>query len=213
MMIDFIKSWVLNIVTLVMLIVLLELIVPSGKTKKFVNLVSGFILIIAIISPVLGVFKNGVDLRQLQINNKMAIEKTELQASNSIYSDKQMQQITQSYKRKLIKDIESSVSNIGGVGSVKGDVIIEENSKSSEFGKIQRIVLTVDEQAEKEIVKSVAAVGKINLSTISSMEKVESGTKTHLSAKLSEDIKKTLTKTFDVKDDVIAISSGEGRGD
>ena len=46
---EFLKSWVLNIVMLAIFIALLEIIVPSGKIKKFVNLISGFILILSLI--------------------------------------------------------------------------------------------------------------------------------------------------------------------
>ena len=44
-MIEFIKNWVVNTVTIVMLIILIEMLIPSGKMKKIVNLVTGFILV------------------------------------------------------------------------------------------------------------------------------------------------------------------------
>jgi stage III sporulation protein AF len=50
-MIEFLKSWVLNIATIAILLVLIEILIPSGKTKKLVNLISGFLLLITIIQP------------------------------------------------------------------------------------------------------------------------------------------------------------------
>jgi len=48
-MIDFLRNWVVNIVTLVVFVMLIEMMLPSGKVKKIVNLVTGFILVIGLI--------------------------------------------------------------------------------------------------------------------------------------------------------------------
>jgi stage III sporulation protein AF len=53
----FLKEWILNIVTLSIFIILIEILIPSGKIKKVVNLVTGFILVIALINPILSLFK------------------------------------------------------------------------------------------------------------------------------------------------------------
>ena len=50
-MMEYLKEYVINIAILTVIIVLFEIITPSGKIKKIIYLISGFILIIA--SPTL----------------------------------------------------------------------------------------------------------------------------------------------------------------
>jgi len=204
-MIGLLKDWVINIVTLVMLIVFLELLVPSGKTKKFVNLVSGFILIIAIISPLLGVFKSGVDLKEFQLADKLTLSQMELEASKNTYSDSQLAQITSTYKRRLVEDIEQSVSTVKGVGSVKAEIMVEEDSKSIEFGKIKRVLISVSEKNDKEITPVLAIetikIGKDNKSN----DSPNLNEKQSLNNVLSAEIKNKISKAFQVSEDIIAI--------
>lgn len=202
------REWILNIVTLVMLIVFLELLIPTGKFKKLVNLVSGFILIIAIISPVLGFFKGGINLKEFQIADKLELSKKELEASKMTYSDSQMILITSTYKKSLVQDIEQSVAGIKGIGSVKAEVIVEEDSKSSDFGKIKRVIINASEKNEKEIVKPVSIVGTITIKNSEASVKDSNilNGKQALNNLLTEEIKNKISKSFQVSEDIIAVN-------
>uniref|UniRef100_UPI002B8A507A stage III sporulation protein AF n=1 Tax=Acetivibrio sp. TaxID=1872092 RepID=UPI002B8A507A len=74
-MIEFLRSWVLNIVTLVVFIMLIEMLIPSGKVRKIVNLVTGFILVIGLINPLLQLFGNGIDLTEFHMAGSNYIDK------------------------------------------------------------------------------------------------------------------------------------------
>lgn len=52
-MLEFLRSWIINIVTISLILILFEIIVPSGKIKKIITLVSGFVLLIAVVNPFL----------------------------------------------------------------------------------------------------------------------------------------------------------------
>jgi stage III sporulation protein AF len=75
-MVDFLKNWIINIVTIVMVVVLLEIILPSGKMKKYVSLVTGFIIMIAIINPFVGIFGKGFNIEDIQLVNADKIDKS-----------------------------------------------------------------------------------------------------------------------------------------
>jgi len=74
-MIDFLRNWVVNIVTLVVFVMLIEMMLPSGKVKKIVNLVTGFILVIGLINPVLELFEKEIDLKEFQLAGSNYIDR------------------------------------------------------------------------------------------------------------------------------------------
>ena len=65
----FLNKWILNIVTLSIFIILIEVLIPSGKVRKVVTLVTGFILVIALINPILSLLKMEIDIEDYQIES------------------------------------------------------------------------------------------------------------------------------------------------
>jgi stage III sporulation protein AF len=137
--VEFLKGWVLNIITLVMFIVLLEILLPSGKLKKIINLVSGFILIVAIVKPFGSFFNSKITLNEFQIINSNFIDKKELEYSSRIIEEKQKQQVTEIYRKKLINSIEERLKNVKKITDVEADIVIDENYMSENFGEIKKV--------------------------------------------------------------------------
>lgn len=160
-MIEFFRSWVINIVTLVIFLLILEMLLPSGKIKKFVNLISGFILMIALINPVLGLINKDIDLRSFHFSESVAMDKKEMQEKSEILNRKQMKQTAEVYRSKIIGQIEDSVKEIKGVYGVKADIIINEDYKSEKFGEIKRVYLGIKPDEVKGTVQPVQKVEKI----------------------------------------------------
>ncbi len=164
-MIAFLKSWVLNIVTLVVFILLLEIMIPSGKVRKFVNLLTGLILIMALISPVLDFLGRGLDLKEFQIADTRFLDRKEIERKSSLLKEEQMKQTTELYRKKLIRQIEESIGKIDGVESIEADVIINEDYRSDSFGEIKRIYLYVKRGEKTDGIAPVTEIEKIRIST------------------------------------------------
>ena len=56
-----IRSWVLNIAAVAVLMVILELLMPEGRIRKFTQLLSGFIIMFVMINPIMSLFGKGVN--------------------------------------------------------------------------------------------------------------------------------------------------------
>lgn len=205
-MIEFLKSWVMNIITLVMVIVLLEILVPSGKIKKFVDLVSGFILIIAIINPVLSAINKGVDLEEIQISSSNFLDKRAIETNSKILKDKQMKQIAQSYRSKLIQQIEESTAQIKGIGEVKADLIINEDYTSESFGEIKRVYISFRPAEENSSVKPVAKIESVKIGAGQSNQNTETAQSPKVSAELRKQIEDKIMHIMEVPKDNIVIS-------
>lgn len=205
-MLDFLKGWVLNIVTLVMFIVLLEILIPSGKIKKFVNLISGFVLIIAIISPMLGLFNKGIDLKEFHMSSSNFIDRKEIEAKSRILKEQQMKQITEVYRKKLIRQLEETTKEIKGVADVQADVLIDEDYKSSSFGEIKRVYLNLKLGDKGTGIKPVARIEKVE---IGNGGKADSGNK-EIDVELKKTIENKINKSFGVQSENIVISLQKG---
>jgi len=202
-MIDMIKSWVINITALVMLIVIVEMLVPSGKLKKMISLVTGFILIIAIITPMLGFLKKGGELKDLQVSQSAFLEQKDLEASAGKLSQKQSAIIVSTYRNKLKKDVEANLKAIDKLSDVKADVVVVENSKSEEFGSIKQITVNLKEKEKEQTgVKPVIAIKKVN---IGGNDQDESTEKSVISDELKSEVKNRLSKLYSVKPEQIAV--------
>lgn len=210
-MIDFLRSWVFNIVTLVILIVLLEILLPTGKIKKFINLISGFILIIAIINPFLNYFATGVDLRELQIRDAGFMDKKEIAAAGKLMKEQQMVLVTEVYRKKLIRQIEEALKGTEDVSDVKADVIINEDHTSGNFGEIKRVYLNITKGGKSAEIEPVIRVRKVR---IGPRGKDDEEGKNEVGSVFDRELEKKLAdkvnKMLDVKHENIVVSIGKG---
>lgn len=153
-MIDFIKQWVINIVTLVLFIVMFEMLLPTGKMKKYVGLATGTILIIAVISPLVGLFGKNIDFTALQTSNSNVLDKLQVEKESKLLEEEQMKQTVEVYRQKIIEQLEQNAKEIDGVKLAKADVIFNEDYKSKTFGEIKRAYLEITAKAENSSAKA-----------------------------------------------------------
>lgn len=167
-MIEFLKNWVVNTITVVMLIILIEMLIPSGKMKKIVNLVTGFILVIALVNPVLKVVGKEIVLKELHMADSNYINKKEIMASSSILEENQIIQITNLYRDKIIKQLESIAKEVKGVADARADIIINEDYTSERFGEVKKVYLYLKTDENDKKIKPVLSVKKVEIEKINS---------------------------------------------
>lgn len=203
-MIEFFKSWTLNIVTLVLFIVLLEILVPSGKMKKLINMTSGFILIIAVINPFIGLFGKGIDLKDFRISASSYLDRRELEENSKVMKENQGKQIVEVYRNKLAREIEDAAGGIKEVTSVKADVIINEDFNSSGFGEIKRVYLYIKPGEKTSGIKPVENVKKVEINRSESA--VENNAKSSKDKELESLLETKISKLLDISKDNIVVN-------
>jgi stage III sporulation protein AF len=201
-MVNFMKDWVLNIITLVLFIVMIEILLPSGKMKKYVNLVTGFILIIAIINPFLKLLGNKVSLADTQLSDSNYIDRLEIEKDSKLLKQEQMKQITEVYRKKIIKQLEQSAMDMEGIADAKADVIINEDYNSGTFGEIKRAYLEISLKSGDNVIKPVEKVQQVKIGNMNSVSKDEKKLDPVIKNKLEDKI----VKLFNVDKENIVIS-------
>ncbi len=197
-MLSFLSSWVINIVTVSIIIVLFEMLMPNSKTKKIINLVTGFILIIAIINPFLSLKTSNVNIADLALQESGYLDKKEIENSSKYMDKTQMSQITEVYKKKVCENIRGQLDKMDGIAQATVSVDIDENMESQSFGEVQKVYITIKKGVKTEdnkAIKPVIVVNKVDISIKKESKKtvVDFGEQ-----KLQDSVKENINKTFQI---------------
>lgn len=220
-MLAFLKEWIINIVTISIILILFEIIIPTGKIKKIINLVSGFILLIVIINPFIALKNQNYNLSKNVISDSFYIDKKEMENSSKLLNETQIKQISKVYKDKLTKKIESETENIDGAKASKINIEINEDYKSDKFGEINKVYIEMEkvkkeskeQQDQGDIdIKPVISIKAVDITTqISDSDKKKTPTKqiSQSSSKITETVKENINKTLEIPKDCIVVIVNE----
>ncbi len=215
-MMEFMKQWIINIVALVLFIVLIEILLPSGKMKKYVSLATGTILIIAIICPIIEFFGKNSDMDTIQIINGNTLDKKQIQYDSQMLEEEQMNQIIEVYRNKIIQQMVQSVEEIDGVKAAEADIIFNEDYNSQTFGEIKRAYIYVGLAEEKDGGKKNSKIDTESTVSISKVQKVVigkditvRGSEDDIDPKIKKCISEKISGTFGVNAENIIISQLE----
>lgn len=231
-MLEFVKDWTVNIVMLVLFIVIIEMLLPKGKMKKYVNLLTGTILIIVIIDPITGLFGKDFDFSASQTAAASNIDKKEITNASKLLEEEQVKQTIELYRSRIIEQIVQSAKEVDGVKDAEADIIINEDYDSEYFGEIKRIYInavikgndsagrkagssgdnessdpgsgTSDEDNGEKGVKDSVTVNKVESIKVGGLTRVGSGN-TVFDASLNERLSKRIGEVFGVDKENIII--------
>ena len=204
-MLGFLKDWILNITALVLFLAVIEILMPSGRMKKYCGLVTGVILIIAIINPFLRFFGGNLKLEDIQVTNSNTIDRLEIEKNSRLLKDEQMKQITEVYRKKIIRQLEDNAMKSKGVAEAKGDVIINEDYNSESFGEVKRAYLEITTPGEDNGIKPVAKVEQIKIGE----EKQQETSGADVDPKLKKQLEDSIGSLFSLSRDNIIISKSK----
>lgn len=201
-MLGFLKDWIMNITALVLFLVVIEILMPSGRMKKYCSLVTGVILIIAIINPFLKFFNGNFNLEDIQTASSNTIDRLEIEKNSKLLKDEEMKQITEVYRKKIIRQIEDSARKSREVADAKGDVIINEDYNSEAFGEIKQVYLEITTSGEAEGIKPVVKVDQVKIGE----EKQNETEDNNVEPKLKKQLEDSISSLFSLDRDNIIIS-------
>lgn len=165
-MINFLKSWITTIVTLIIFLTLAELILPENSIKKYSKFVIGVIVILNILVPVFKLFDKSFNL---EANISVFEKKYEPILNNkenaSQLQNKMKETTINEFKEKLKENIEKDVlKNTGKKISVKR-IDVNTQFGSDEFGSINYIELKKEDSSDIKPVEKVV-IGNNNSNNI-----------------------------------------------
>lgn len=150
-MINVINRWMKQIIFAVVITIIIEMLVPEGKNKKYIKMITNIYIIFIIVSPIF----SKLTLKEINLNEIFINESTKTVAASSIDNTKY---IEERYIKNIKESINTNLSNIGY--EVKNiDVFI--NIKDEKYGQIEKIKLSVEKKQKEEIKK----IEKVSIGT------------------------------------------------
>ena len=134
-MIECIKDWTEGIIIAVMLSIIIEMLVPEGKNKKYVKVVSGIYILYTIINPFLGdnfFGENDMFSTSIITNNIVPTN------SNTIVANTYISSLEEYFRQKIIE-----------LGYEPKDIIINCDSEYSEIVEIDIKMKSLNYDADK----------------------------------------------------------------
>lgn len=183
-MIEFLRNWSQQLIIVLMILIIIEMIIPSNSSyRKYIKVIFGIFLLYTMIFPILNVKAEDIDIEKY-LKNEYKVE-NEKNVVNTINYDKQ---IEQTYKVKLKDSIEEFI-NEKGYEQIKFDVDLQYSQENIEINKI---ILKIKKQDTQE------GVGKIKIQSNEkvSQEEIE---------KLTEEI----SDNYNIEKSKILISESE----
>lgn len=163
-----IRIIVKSLVVIIIFAAFLEIILPRSDMKRYVNLIIGLIVIIAVLNPFLTVINKGISFDVLTQEELSAGRDTQsLIQSGKGLANAQRKEAAREYKESLSRQIRAMAglyqrNSIGGV-----DIDMVDDAASPEFGTIRKVILHLDSGKDDALAQNQEeAVGDIKVDEV-----------------------------------------------
>lgn len=193
-MIAIFTSWVKYIIFVVLFASFLELLLPNSSMQRFVRVIMGLFIMLAILNPVIDLVQNHLTPSQVPVlsansANSMVI----LNNAKTVARDRE-QLSAEIYKKELAQQMKVMITALDGVADVK--VVIDTNHSNN--NKLSNMINSV-----------VVYVTPGNAPTNSKIAKVSIGQQlggvTDLNVELQNKIKRLITELYQLPKEIIEI--------
>ena len=200
-MIDFLREWIEQIAVAVIIASIFEMILPDGKTKKYIKMILGVFIVFNMISP----FVNGSTLYDFDVNDIVGNYMGEIKVNDTDSSiDNKVEEL---YIEELERDIVKTVEEQGYV--VDGcdiEAVFYSDNKEAGISKINITILSKNDNCTEESEHlEVSEVEEIEIEV-----NIDKTTKNQENNSITEkdikELKKYLSDYYGIDKDIININ-------
>lgn len=155
-MIELLSGWLRQIVILVLIATFMDLLLPNNAMERYVKLVMGLLIILAILSPVFQWIRQDLDLTALAFDTAGMEESRPTSLSTIRKESKQLEKtqdrlVREEAERRLESAVQKEVEKRFDVKVVQTRVKTGEGEKESGIAKVFLTVLPVEQKGKDEI--------------------------------------------------------------
>lgn len=191
-MLSFISSWAQQIIFAVIIGVIIQMLLPEGKSKKYIKIVIGVYVLFSVINPVVGKDID-LNLENLPLNIETNTSETEVNTGDSI---------NEIYVTNLNQDVISKLKN-KGYGCEKVELKTNDKYEIESLKVIGIYELNEEEETENNTTINEVVINEVQIGEKenSIKEQVVKG----ISSSEESELKKYLNETYGVKEKNIII--------
>ncbi|MDI3477190.1 MAG: stage sporulation protein [Thermoanaerobacterium sp.] len=183
--VEMVKNWILQIAYISILAIVFELLIPSSNMKKYVKVVIGLTIMIAIINPILGFLRNGVDINST-LEKEYNYNNIDINSMTKQAEVERNKLIVAEYKKRLNEQIKEKILDIIDASDVEVESTINEDLNDKNFGVIKNVHVVLSNVKYKMV--NDKNDGKIIIDTSKFDEKEQ----------ILDDIKNDISKFYNV---------------
>ncbi len=146
--IEAVTVWIKSIIYVVLFASFLELLLPNSSMQRFIRVIMGLFILLAILNPVIGVLETKLSADQIPALAQTGgpLPDTEILNAGTQVAGKRNQLAQEIYARDLSKQIRAMVMAIDGVANAKVTVSVADDAQSGSktMGKINTVVVYIE---------------------------------------------------------------------
>lgn len=194
MMVAMITNWVKYIIFIVLFAYFLELLLPNNSMQRFVRVIMGLFIMLAILNPVIDIVQNHITPNQVPALSVNTAHSAVILNKAKNTSSEREQLSVEIFKNELAQQMKVMIVVLDGVADAK--VIINTNPVSN--GKLHTRVSSVVVYVTPGIAKAGAPIAKVSIG-----EQVKSTT--GLNIELQQKIKRLLAELYQLPKEIIEV--------
>ncbi|HWT27859.1 MAG TPA: stage III sporulation protein AF [Mobilitalea sp.] len=201
---DVIYTWIRNIVIYMILNTIIMNLLGNSSYKKYVSIVSGMLLVLIVVSPLMNLMKLDDNFDYFLQANDLSVETSDFKNNLRNMEEKQSGAIFADYTDKIRKNVENLLL-ADGFYLNSFDVTFNKDATSASFGEILSMNITASLDKKGETAKSKISIDKINIDRIE-INKVEKDAAKGLPSPAEINIKNELSDFYNIEPANINIS-------
>jgi len=123
--------------------IILDLLMPEGRIRKFTQLLSGFIIMFVMINPIITLFGKGVNESWTGLQDEAFLWNRQIRNMTGNIKEEQSKQTLELYRKMVLSDIKSRLKTYDQIKDAEVDMVLNENIKSEKFGEIRKLYLNL----------------------------------------------------------------------
>lgn len=162
-MIAAISAWIKDIILVVLFASFMELLLPSSSMQRFIRVIMGLFIMLAILNPALDIIQNHLTSEQelSSVTTKLNGSTNSGNVTHSIAGERDNLSY-ELYKKELVKQIKAVITTIEGVADAKVAVEVNTGAGGNLAGSIKHVTVYV-QPGIAAIGRKVAPVSRITV--------------------------------------------------
>lgn len=161
-MIGMVTEWIKNIIYIVLFASFLELLLPNSSMQRFIRVIMGLLIMLAILNPVILVIGNPLSLEQsmVTIGGSSGLKAAEVLNSASKITQTREELTRNIYCAEMAKQIKALVMTVEGVTDAGVKVELQEHRPDAKMSLINKVTIYVDTGFQRP--QKIAKISIIN---------------------------------------------------
>jgi stage III sporulation protein AF len=197
---EFLRSWVVNIVLTMIFVTIVEIMMPGGSTRKYIGLVIGLMVMFVIINPFLSLMAGDFDFNSSVLEASRAIALKDVDVKINRLEQGSRDGIIRLYKSNLEEQVKKEIEDAGFASKVRAEVEIDGEYGTEGFGNITAIRVVILDSPKAGPGEGIEKVEKIVVEIDDGKKEPETGETGQY-----REIVKYLARTYNLQEERIHI--------